>query len=129
VNDVRSRAGQLLAAAGFVAVLASIGSSIASNRARIFLTCVLMGLAIYGLLGTLWLTLQAVGVREWEPTMLEPVFDTRVREVKERHAGQLYRTCKRDALRLTIPAGYLMDAQWYFFGTIVLIVALVALRF
>jgi hypothetical protein len=128
VDNVRSRAGQLLAATGFVAVLASIGSSLPSNRTLVLLTYVLLGLAIYGLLGTLWLTTQAARVRQWELTLLEPAPSNKG-ELQKRYAAHLYRACKRDALRLEVPVGYLSDAQWYFFGTIAVIVVLVALRF
>jgi hypothetical protein len=128
LDNVRSRAGQLLAATGFVAVLASIGSSLPATKTLIVLTYVLMGLAVYGLLGTLWLSTQAVRVRRWELTILEPALAT-TRELQERYAAQLYRTCKRDALRLEVPTRYLSDAQWYFFATIAVIVALVVLHF
>jgi hypothetical protein len=147
IDDVRSRAGQLLAATGFVSVLASIGSALPQSKPLILLTYGLIGLAIYGLLGTLWLTTQAARVRTWEVTVFEPfgAFEPvnvseplavlhpdpaqQSRHLKERYVTELYRACKRDALRLEIPAGYLSDAQWFFFGTIAAIVVLVALHF
>ena len=147
IDGVRSRAGQLLAATGFVAVLASIGSSLPKQKDLIILTYVLLGVAIFGLVGTLWLTTQAARVRQWEPTLFtspqefesvsdsaalavrEPASAEQLRHLKERYADELYRACRRDTERLRVPAGYLSDAQWYFFGTIAVIVALVVLQF
>jgi hypothetical protein len=127
IAGVRSRAGQLLASTGFIAVLGSIGSSLPSSRAVLIIAYVVAALAVYALIGTLYLASQAQRVRHWEETRMEPV-TAGAHHLKELDASKLYRTCRKLSIRLERPAGYLADAQWFFFATVVLIITLVLLR-
>src|SRR5580700_6735514 len=71
VTEMRSRAAQLLTASGFVAVLATIGTAVPPKLAGQVLTYVLVAIALYALFGTMWLTTQALAVREWNVLQLK----------------------------------------------------------
>jgi hypothetical protein len=103
ISDVRTRGGQLLTVTGFIALLGTVGSSLPIGKAAQVLTYVLAGLALYALVGTLYLTSQVLRVREWEGTIVKPTSGT-ARSLKESNALQLYRICTRLALKLQRPA-------------------------
>jgi|HubBroStandDraft_4_1064222.scaffolds.fasta_scaffold141552_2 hypothetical protein len=129
VTEMRSRAAQLLTASGFVAVLATIGTAVPPKLAGQVLTYVLVAIALYALFGTMWLTTQALAVREWNVLQLKPTARLSARRMKEIYAHQLYQVRRSNAIRLRVPVGYLRDAYWFFFITVVLFVVLVIVRY
>jgi len=129
VKEMRSRAAQLLAASGFVAVLATIGTALPPKLPGIVLTCLIVAAALYALVGTMWLTTQALAVREWNILRLAPTARLSERRIKEIYASQLYQVRRSNDIRLEVPVGYLRDAYWYFFATVILFVVDVIVRY
>jgi hypothetical protein len=130
ISETRSRASQLLAVAGFVTVLATLGASIPSRGVTRVVSYALAAVALYALVGTLWLTAQALAVMSWEEVEVEaPAPGITLRRLHEAHLSDLYRVRCSLSVRLTRPVGYLRDAYWYFLATVVAILALVVLRF
>ena len=107
VTEMRSRAAQLLAASGFVAVLATIGTALPSKVLGIVVTCVVVAAALYALVGTMWLTTQALAVREWNILQLAPTARLSERRIKEVYASELYQVRRSNDIRLEVPVGYL----------------------
>jgi hypothetical protein len=128
-SEMRSRAAQLLAASGFVAVLATIGTALPPKLIGVIVMCVVVAAALYALIGTMWLTTQALAVREWNDLKIIPVAHLSAREMKEHYASQLYQVRRANDIRLEVPVGYLRDAYWYFFLTVILFLLDVIIRF
>ncbi len=128
ISETRSRAAQLLAVTAFIAVLATLGASPPAKGVTQLLTLIFAGLAAYALLGTLWLTVQALAVRSWDEMTVKPIGRITARRMREEHAYNAYRVRRRLSIRRRRPVGYLRDAYWFFVGTVVLIVALVVVR-
>jgi ABC-type multidrug transport system fused ATPase/permease subunit len=129
ITEMRSRSAQLLAATGFVAVLATLGTSLPPKLAGVVLTAVLVFLALYALVGTLWLTTQALRVRSWDQLDLVPGAHLPVLRIQQIYAKELYRVRRLLGIRLEVPVGYLRDAYWYFFATVVFFILLVIVRY
>jgi hypothetical protein len=129
ISEMRSRAAQLLTASGFVAVLATIGTALPSKLAGVILTCLAVAAALYALVGTMWLTTQALAVRKWNILQLAPTADLSARRIREIYASKLYQVRRSNGIRLEVPVGYLRDAYWYFFATVILFVLDVILRY
>ena len=49
--------------------------------------------------------------------------------MKEHYASQMYQVRRSNDIRLQVPVGYLRDAYWYFFLTVVLFVLVVIVRY
>jgi hypothetical protein len=135
ISEARSRAAQLLGVTGVIAVLAGLGSTsqtsvqlVPTKGAAQVLTLVFAGLAGYALLGTLWLTVQTLAVRSWEELKAEPVAQATSRRIREAHASQALAVRRKLTIRLSRPVGYLRDAYWFFFLTVVLIGVIVGIR-
>lgn len=129
ISEMRSRAAQLLAAAGFVAVLATLGTALPPKPGGQIVTYVLVFLALYALIGTMWLTTQALAVRSWNSLDLVPIPHLSARRIKETYASELHRVRRCNGVRLQVPVGYLRDAYWYFFATVGSFVLLVIVRY
>jgi hypothetical protein len=129
ITEMRGRAAQLLAATGFVAVLATLGTALPPKLGGRIVTYVLVFMALYALIGTLWLTTQALRVRSWNNLDLVPIPHLSARRIQETYASELYRVRRCNGIRLSLPVGYLRDAYWYFFATVVFFVLLVIVRY
>jgi hypothetical protein len=82
----------------------------------------------YALLGTLWLTVQALAVRSWDRLDEKPTKQMTPRRALEAHAYQVYLVRHKLAVRLSRPVGYLRDAYGFFFVTVVLICIIIGVR-
>lgn len=135
ISETRSRAAQLLSVTGVIAVLASLGSATQNSIQLVptegtaqVLTLVLAAMTGYALLGTLWLTVQALAVRSWESLAEQPSKRMEYRRVREVHAHTIYVVRHKLAIRLSRPVGYLRDAYAFFFSTVVLIGIIIGVR-
>ena len=128
-TEMRSRAAQLLTASGFVAVLATIGTALPPQLAGVIVMSVVVAAALYALIGTMWLTTQALAVRQWNDLSVVPGDHASARHMKEHYASQLYQVRRSNDIRLEVPVGYLRDAYWYFFLTVLLFLLDVIIRY
>ena len=135
ISETRSRAAQLLSVTGVVAVLAGLGNATQNSVELVptqgtaqILTLVLAAMTAYALLGTLWLTVQALAVRSWDRLDEKPTKQMTPRRVLELHAYQVYLVRHKLAVRLSRPVGYLRDAYGFFFVTVLLISIIIGVR-
>jgi hypothetical protein len=135
ISETRSRAAQLLSVTGVVAVLAGLGNATQNSVELVptqgtaqVLTLVLAAMTAYALLGTLWLTVQALAVRSWDRLDEKPTKQMTPRRALEAHAYQVYLVRHKLAVRLSRPVGYLRDAYGFFFVTVVLICIIIGVR-
>lgn len=68
-------------------------------------------------------------MREWNDLKITPSAQLSAREMKEQYASQLYQVRRSNDIRLEIPVGYLRDAYWYFFLTVLLFLLDVIIRY
>ena len=129
VSETRSRAAQLLAVTGFITLLASLGTSPPGTAAGTALMVSVGLLAVYALVGTMWLTVSAIAVRSWDELVPRAIADDTARAMRERYAADVHRVRRKTRIRLERPVGYLRDAYWFFFATVALLVVIVILRF
>jgi hypothetical protein len=80
--------------------LATTGTALPSKVLGIVVTCVVVAAALYALVGTMWLTTQALAVREWNILQLVPSARLSERRIKEVDASQLYLVRRSNDIRL-----------------------------
>ena len=128
--QTRQRAGSLLTAAGFLSVIATLVPSSHSGLTLGPLAWLNLALLAYFFIGTVWLTIAAIRVGEWDSLGVRPPEFGRnaSRKLRQERAHQIYIAGRNYRIRLNGPTGYLRDAFTYFAATIVLLFLLVLVR-
>lgn len=126
--SVRGRASNLLLAVGILAGLGAVTATASAGLPWYLAAPIWISAAVvaYFALGTSVLAIRAQQVRVWSEPHVRPADASSLREVRERHAIDLYVADRRNRIALADVVGYLRSAQLYALTTLagILVMAL-----
>ena len=126
--SVRGRASNLLLAVGILAGLGAVTATASAGLPWYLATPIWISAAVvaYFALGTSVLAIRAQQVRVWSEPHVRPTDASSLRQVREKHAIDLYVADRRNRIALADVVGYLRTAQLYALTTLagILVMAL-----
>lgn len=130
LNQTRQRAGQLLAVAGVLGVLASLLPAMPAPFGWIWLKIVILVIIGYFFLGTVWLTIGALRVGGWATlsTLAPPPGKHEQLELLRGRTREAFHVGRDNRLRMNGPVGYLKDGYYFFAITVAIIAVLLLVR-
>lgn len=129
LDTTRIRASQLLTVTGLVTAIAGLITHLPNAQPFHVLAIADLALLLYCIVATLWLTLQAIRVHEWN-VVNTPIPDPKddIAKMRRDAVVRCYRTLQKNSLRLECPVGYLKDAFVFFGLAVLLLIALVGFQ-
>jgi hypothetical protein len=124
-DTTRARASQLLTVTGLVTAVGGLVAHLPGSEPFYALAIADIALLLYCIVATLFLTIQAIKVGEWN-VVSTPIPDPKddAMEIRRRAVFRSFKALRTNRCRLERPVGYLKDA-FVFFG--VAVVALIVL--